>query len=592
MSTYSPRATFASGNTISAVGNYRIVSFVEPFVEVTGVTGFSDSVTGEEGSSVYAQRDFRWSRDGDNWSLWTALDAASPGAITALSLDPDEPLYLEFRYTAMSDPTASPSYAQGTPFSPDLLVEWVALELSIREVSSLPEDSAVHSLCSDEFCALPVLLQDTFTFDPYAINRAVCLFKDLSRMVNNMFGHEVGYYRVTPQQRSADVVLGEWTIFGVSQERCVKVMVPNNQFPDNRPILNEFGLDFEQPFEVHIDKAYFESFFGKGAMPQKRDVIYFPLLNRVYEVGSAYLFRDFMQQGIYHKVLLVKYQPRADTVAPGDVAQRLDDLTVTTKELFGEAASLDTERVVHSQQFVTITHDSDPTRALVNRKLPIAHLDLYNNWTLIAEHFYDLATLWTAVGKTPDVALSYRATASLPDRSNRAFTCWFRPAAGGADKTRNLLNGMTAGSGVRIDLVYDPAAVHQVRLTLNSDVHDFDLTGISLSEDRWYALVVNYSSEFDQAGVYLWSQQAGSSELLLSFHEVRPVPRQTFDTGRGYEVLASPLSLTAIRLFSAMVEEEHMPVVLCQMVVKDSHRAIVIDNARPLLRLPKISNPK
>ena len=70
-----------------------------------------------------------------------------------------------------------------------------------------------------------------------------------------MFGFETNYYSVQPQSRSKDVVLKEWTLFDVVEEQCVKVMVPQNQFPDNKVNYDPFGISFEEPFEIHIDKT-------------------------------------------------------------------------------------------------------------------------------------------------------------------------------------------------------------------------------------------------------------------------------------------------------------------------------------------------
>jgi len=151
------------------------------------------------------------------------------------------------------------------------------------------------------------------TFKPYDVNRGINLYQDLSKVVNNVFGHEVVYYSVQPQGRGKDVVIKEYTLFDVVDEQCVKVMVPNNQFPDAAINFDSWGLNFQQPFEIHIDRKYFESIFGKGSQPRKRDIIYFPLTNRIYEINSTYLFRDFMYSPVYFKIELKKYSQKSNT---------------------------------------------------------------------------------------------------------------------------------------------------------------------------------------------------------------------------------------------------------------------------------------
>jgi hypothetical protein len=84
-------------------------------------------------------------------------------------------------------------------------------------------------------------------------------------------------------------------------------MVPNNTFPDAALTFDSWGLNFNQPFEIHIDRKYFESIFGKGSQPRKRDIIFFPLTNRIYQIDSMYVFRDVNNYPVYFKIQLVKY---------------------------------------------------------------------------------------------------------------------------------------------------------------------------------------------------------------------------------------------------------------------------------------------
>jgi len=60
----------------------------------------------------------------------------------------------------------------------------------------------------------------------------------------------------------------------------------------------------------------------------------------------------------------------------------------------------------------------------------------------------------------------------------------------------------------------------------------------------------------------------------------------------SWKLKASPLWMTNIRIFGRMLEEEKQNIVLNQMIVADSDEALVIDNAKPLLRLPRVTNPK
>jgi len=411
-------------------------------------------------------------------------------------------------------------------------------------------------------------------------------------MTNEIFGHEIVYYRVTPQQRSADVVIKEWTIHNVSQQKCLKILVPDNEFPDSKPQFNNFGIDFEIPFEVHIDKGYWETYFGAGTMPQELDIIYFPLLNRIYEVQSTYVYRDFMQEPLYFKAQLVKYQPRASTLMPDNIAADIANMTISTDELFEGEMEKEIKRITKPEQFITITHAQDPTRYMVNRDMPIDRFDLYNHWTLISETLYDLETLYGSQGSVD--AVVYRANAYMKIDEGRAFTFWINPKAGSAvAQDRPLLVGRnTSNVGLNIDLVYGTSAGQSaVRLTVNSDTYIFSLDSVTMT-DQWYALVVNVSNQFSQAGVNLWTLQENTTEMNMLYSKNISITPQAFDAGQGWKLTASPLHMTNVRIFGRMLEEDKQSIVLNQMVVQDSDEALVIDNARTLLRLPRISSPK
>jgi hypothetical protein len=190
------------------------------------------------------------------------------------------------------------------------------------------------------------------------------------------------------------VILKEFTLYDVVDEKCVKVMVPQNQFPDNKINFDPFGLQFEEPFEIHIDKIYFESFFGRGAQPRKRDIIYFPLTNRIYEINSMYLFRDFMYSPVYFKIELKKYQPKSNTYyADPAYKEELDGISLNTQKLFGPETNSEEEKLTKPQQYVTSTQDRgpDPVRSYLYKNLPIVSYDLNNNWTIVSNQYYDMS---------------------------------------------------------------------------------------------------------------------------------------------------------------------------------------------------------
>jgi hypothetical protein len=204
---------FYSDNTLGAVGNYRIITFADPFERVQSVSSFSDVVTGgAEGATV--ERYFRYSKDQQSWSLWIELDPNNPTALTRLTFG-DCHLYLEFKYqtapemapdTAIlydddcyidigggaliyDEPTGESGFClqQGEQIDPPFVINSITLGFTsiVSEQEQNPYAGYVPpSRCSDEYGIIPIIKQDKFTFDPYSINKGINLYKELSNMTN------------------------------------------------------------------------------------------------------------------------------------------------------------------------------------------------------------------------------------------------------------------------------------------------------------------------------------------------------------------------------------------------------------------------
>jgi hypothetical protein len=438
------------------IGSYRVLSWDKPYTNVSSVNGWIiDSInTSNNPIDLDAQDiviDFRYSVDGETWSLWTNVGTALTGISQSttsndkaipfsITLDPNDPFYPEFRFTSTAkNNDGTIAYSGNEPISPTIAIVNFDLDLTYNSVYDPTNDiiRAPVPTCSEEKSNRPVVFNNdcgVITFNPYAVNTALNLYQDLSLSVNKLFGWEVNYYSVQAQSRSKDVILKEYTLYDVVDEKCVKVMVPNNQFPDNKINYDPFGLQFEEPFEIHIDKIYFESFFGRGAQPRKRDIIYFPLTNRIYEINSMYLFRDFMYAPVYFKIELKKYQPKSNTYYKDPAyKEELDGIALNSQTLFGAEIDAQEKQLTKPQQYVTSTQDRsvDPTRSYLYEDLPIIGYDLNNNWTIVFNHYYDMDESFKY---NPEFiydpseyrqAVRYKNLPILTTTSEISYTAWF-----------------------------------------------------------------------------------------------------------------------------------------------------------------------
>lgn len=358
-------------NVLVSSGEYVVLSNSAPYTNVLVFTGIVEYFT-DNGNGTILKKDYRYSLDGDTFSEFQELTLASLVELGSFST-----VYFQFRYILLSGGPVTLSKVELT-FTP------IPIDNSSYVPSLISDDSKVY--------AYPVIYKSNFTWEPYKMNRAIRLYKDLNLMVNNLFGHDVNYYRVLPHGRSRDVILMEYSLYEHDERQCMKVVVPNNEFPDNKLNMGPFGVDFELPFEIQIDKDYYQKIFGEGSGPQKRDVLFFPRTNRIYEVSSSYLFRDFMNEPLYFKVTLIKWLPKSN-VEQNQSVDDMETFTASAASLFGEEIADEQIKVTNPQQYSISTTFEDPVRSFVNVEQTISDIKLLNYYTVIAEHFYKMDSM-------------------------------------------------------------------------------------------------------------------------------------------------------------------------------------------------------
>lgn len=393
--------------TLSSPGDFVVFTIEKPIPYVISLTGYTDDLSGNPMSVV--KREFRYAFNDKAKSVWVEM---IPENLALAKMNPEYEIYLDFRYTLIANGPITLNYVRPT-FTQDAIAK--DKFLGFVPVCICCESGNISSIVKIE----------NFTFEPYRVNPAIALYKDLAYTINTLFGHEVTYARANPLENGTDVTLKEWTLYDVDEPQCTKVLVPNNEFPDNKISFGPYGLDFEMPFEVHIVKQYFEDIFGVGTGPQKRDIVYFPLTNRIYEVGSSYLFKDFMHKDSYWKVGLIKYSPKANRYEPTSLRDALDDISYNHEERFGEEVRDDEAKKTKPQQYKPQLGSSiDPVRVYLDTNLNIVQDRFVNFHTLISDTQYDLRSIYEP--RISKIAVRYANSAIFTETDDRSFSAWFK----------------------------------------------------------------------------------------------------------------------------------------------------------------------
>lgn len=205
-----------------------------------------------------------------------------------------------------------------------------------------------YSICFDQSNAfLKDLCDGSNLLQPYTgLDCALELQQQMSDSVICMFGIPIYYLRVVPNQDSVDYTFKEWTLHNVVDIKQLKLMIPDGQMPSSNPKLTDFDFDWEIDWDTELSKRQFAKAFGDTAFPKQRDLVYVPLMKRLWEVNSAY---DEKNEGLLWrpttwKLALVKYNEKTN-VDKGDFESLIDGWLVNKyDETFGEKEREEQER--------------------------------------------------------------------------------------------------------------------------------------------------------------------------------------------------------------------------------------------------------
>lgn len=386
-------------NSLTFSKNFRIFSTAEAISKIVEFTDFLEDLLMSSPEAIDLTnliRYFRYSKNKLDWSLWYEVSPTDLGDAATIFLDKNESYFFEVKY----------EYDDGTANEMSTVLQVNEIKLRFKNGEAIPNTFSPVTICSDEKCTSIITNRDP-SFRPYEVGSAVGMFQELSYYTNQIYGHQVVYFRTLPESNSGDFVFKEWTLYKNVDRKCIKVVVPKNAFPSNAPKYTEFGLDFQLPFEIHLDHRYFQSIFGAGSEPRKRDFLYFPLINRMFEIQGSYLHRGFMMTPTFWKVQLKKFSPNIDMLLQDETRHFLDNVIVNAEQLFGEQVKDDIKDGTMPEQYKTISTTFDSSRRAIHPDVSIKPLKYTFNFASLIENYYDLSSI-------PLSDFSYQLTQASP----------------------------------------------------------------------------------------------------------------------------------------------------------------------------------
>lgn len=540
-------------------------------------------------ASNYFEYEYRWSDTNAQFSEFRALTKGMAfGDLKSLMFDSNKPLWLDVKAEVAA-------LSAGNSIS--LISVTYTLETADGTIESCPQFCVE---CTDPFayngCANIEVSCDTNIFQPYNLTKSTTIYKQLVGITNDIFGHQVQYFRTEPDKRTEDVILMEYSLFNVVDKKDVKILVPDNEFPEENPSYDIFGMEFAE-FEVHIVAEEFERVFGLGKSPRNMDYMYIPIINKMYEVSSVGLADEFNRENSYYRVKLVKYQDRT-AVQKNSFEVDTDNLITGVEEVFGEAQQQEMEKDTNPSQFQTVsTSYRDGIRMFVDKKLKIQDYDLKNRWTIVSKNYYELDAI-----KDNNVAIEYSVASKLKASDNMAITLWFKPQFDSTDTNDyRLISDLAALNG--FDLF-----ISNTELSIKANTYNYTYThGMALDKDTWYALVFNINNKFLQMSASIYSldennnrgtsspnrPQDSSNNLTEEFTGMIEIPQPlVWDASSNFVLRGNKTHMTNVRVFESVIEYEQHHNVLNQYVVRDNQLSILIDNAIPSLGYQRFKNAR
>lgn len=396
-----------NGQKTNSNNDQLLIKVKTPYKNLIEITGFTYSVKGET-ESLYYQKEFRWSTDGILYNDWQPLDNEH---LRKLLLDPEKDFWPEYKFTQVG---------YGELEFESISLETTSIDGTITEIPMCGVSD--NGMCCGQQNLVFECCNDGF--NPYALGNSSAIYTQISKVVSDMFGFCVRYFKTSADQRSKDVILHEYSLLNVIDEGNVKIVVPDNQLPTREINFNPLMMDYPTVFEVHIVKSAFRQVFGQDAKPEVGDYLYFEqYMNKMYEVNAMSETDDYLYTGAYWRVSLAQYQKRSavkfdsaeDEVETNTLIFNSDKFNIETLEQETDARKPD--------QYNTIGKlENDYVRRILDKRLHINTENVYNAWTVISKSNYALKSV-----EPGQKVVTYRYDKGWTSSDERMLTFWMRP---------------------------------------------------------------------------------------------------------------------------------------------------------------------
>lgn len=296
------------------------------------------------------------------------------------------------------------TYDQYTKLAPNIESDYFLRILLFASFSKLALDNVVvdcYTICLYNENPYLTDLCTNQSVDFYAnLDCALLMYQQLSDLVCCMIGIPCYYFRVLPNQDTADLTFKEYLLHNVVDMKFLKLVCQDGTMPSSKPQMTEFDFDWETDWEVEMSKSAFAKAFGDTAFPKQRDIIYIPLMKRMWEVNAAYDEKNeaFMWRPVTWKLGLVKWNDKTN-VNQGEFEDIIDSWTTNKMENFLNLEHEEQERLSGVTQmeaptftadnlYITALEDAIRTGVSLSEKTHVADIQINHNAAVVTRNMY------------------------------------------------------------------------------------------------------------------------------------------------------------------------------------------------------------
>lgn len=250
--------------------------------------------------------------------------------------------------------------------------------------------------------------------------------QNINKSIADVVGVDLLYFRAIPHENGESVIFHEYTLLDVDCEKQIKGVVKNPDYGNGIEV-DLFGVKYDSPLQIQFDLQTWNEVFGPDVMPQKDDIVYVPLLNRLFEVNTSSPIYTFINQQTAWQVDMVKYNPKASRAENPTLLDTIQQSTVSAESLFGEEISKQIADITDIKEFSpynSVAKEGDWFKEVQDRSCIVTR-DVSIRGFLISNGYYNMSS----VQDNPIVVYKDSSDTLSPssERPNRYFSCWFRP---------------------------------------------------------------------------------------------------------------------------------------------------------------------